>query len=685
MRHRNKKALKKRGSRGHRQTHSMSEEQLALALEAGGGVGAWDWDITRDRVFSDARFAQLFSVDPQLAAEGVPMAEFTKAIYSEDQPRVTEAIRKTLQLGGDYSQEYRIAQKDSTPRWVLSRGRCHFNTAGRPSCFRGVVFDITERRKAEISLAERARMTALGADVGAALVQISDLPKALQRCSEAIVEHLNAAFARIWTLNTAENILELQASAGLYTHLNGPHSRVPVGSYKIGLIAQERKPHLTNEVQTDPRVSDKEWARHEGMVAFAGCPLVIEDRLLGVLALFARHQLAQDTMAALESIGTSIALGIERKRTEAALSKSERRYRFLAESMPQMVWTATPDGSLDYVNGQAAEYFGVPAESLLGSGWLNGVHPDERDQVIERWRQSLQTGQIYEIEFRLNRRLGDSWRWFLARAFSMPSLDPSSANKIAGWVGTCTDIHEQKQNQEALAKANRELEEFAYVASHDLQEPLRMVKIYTQLLIRRFKTDDPIPNQYANFVYQGVHRMDVLLQDLLSFSRTIHDEPGSEGTAHLAASLQEALVALDNRIRESGAVIQASSLPDTRGETLQLAHVFQNLISNSLKYRRDTVPRITISAERTENRWIISVSDNGIGFDPRYSERIFGLFKRLHKDEYPGTGLGLAICQRIIERYGGKMWAKGTPGEGATFYFSLPSGEKPALIAAAEA
>ena len=155
---------------------------------------------------------------------------------------------------------------------------------------------------------------------------------------------------------------------------------------------------------------------------------------------------------------------------------------------------------------------------------------------------------------------------------------------------------------------------------------------------------------------------------------TVHTEEINVGTADLPASLNETLSMLKSRIEETDAVVTAQPMPMVRGDTAQMAHVFQNLLSNALKYRRNEVrPEIHISAEPDGDQWIVSVQDNGIGFDPQYAEHIFGLFKRLHKNEYPGTGLGLAICQRIVERYGGRMWAEGRPEKGATFYFSLPS------------
>ncbi len=214
-----------------------------------------------------------------------------------------------------YSIEKRIFRKNGRLVWVRAAATLLRDARGSIEVI-GLVEDIEKRKAAEAALAARTRLAALGADTGAALTSIDDLQAALNRCCEAIVTRLDAAFARIWTLNPAENVLELQASAGIYTHRDGPHSRVPVGSLKIGRIARDREPHLTNDVLNDPAIGDKEWARDEGIAAFAGYPLLVEGQLVGVMGMFARHSLTMETLDALGSVANNIAIGIERKRAE---------------------------------------------------------------------------------------------------------------------------------------------------------------------------------------------------------------------------------------------------------------------------------------------------------------------------------------------------------------------------------
>ena len=224
---------------------------------------------------------------------------------------------------------------------------------------------MTQQRSAEETLERQARQERLRAEVSAALAGGGPLSDILRWCVEAVVAHLGAAFARVWLLNEEEAMLELLASAGIYNHTDGPHGRIPVGSFKIGLIAQERRPHLTNDVLSDPRVQDKEWAHREGMVAFAGYPLIVEGKVVGVMALFARQALAEDTLEALASVADVLAQGIQRKRAEQDLMESRERYRAVVEQATDGIFILdTENGRIVEANPALGEILGYTAEEL---------------------------------------------------------------------------------------------------------------------------------------------------------------------------------------------------------------------------------------------------------------------------------------------------------------------------------
>ena len=367
----------------------------------------------------------------------------------------------------------------------------------------------------------------------------------------------------------------------------------------------------------------------------------------------------------------------ERKRAEEALRESQDRLRAIYDGTYEYIGLLAPDGTLLEANRASLTFANNTREEVVGrpfweTPWFTGT-PGGPEAARDGVRRAA-SGEFVRFEATVRRPSGEC-----------PTFDISfhpvrnERGEVVLIVPEGRDITERKRieedlrySNEELKRVNRELEEFAYVASHDLQEPLRMVNIYTQLVLKGLGTDGAKLSQYAVFVRQGVTRMEALIHDLLTFSRAVHDEELPVGTAHLATSLSEAMSVLKAEIEETGCVITVQSLPAVRGDTPQIAHVFQNLLSNALKYRKHGVrPEIVISARQDGNDWIISVQDNGIGFEQQYAERIFGLFKRLHKEEYPGTGLGLAICRRIVERYGGRIWGEGRPSVGASFHFSL--------------
>ncbi|HYO81170.1 MAG TPA: ATP-binding protein, partial [Bryobacteraceae bacterium] len=231
----------------------------------------------------------------------------------------------------------------------------------------------------------------------------------------------------------------------------------------------------------------------------------------------------------------------------------------------------------------------------------------------------------------------------------------------------------QERTQE-LSRTNDELRQFAYVASHDLQEPLRTVGSYAQLLARRYKGKlDPGADEFIEYIVGGVTRMHALLNDMLAFSRVTQNQNKPHERTSLDAVLEGVLMNLEVAVQEAGGNVTCGPLPEVVCDPTLIGQVFQNLIGNALKYKSSEPPVVHIDSTAGQGEWTISVSDNGIGIDPQYHERIFGIFKRLHGRELPGTGMGLAICKRILEKHNGRIWCESELGKGATFRFTLPA------------
>ncbi len=302
--------------------------------------------------------------------------------------------------------------------------------------------------------------------------------------------------------------------------------------------------------------------------------------------------------------------------------------------------------------------------------WYNSVHPDDREAAAEAVQQYLNgETEEYVAQFRFKMKNG-RYKWVLARGEVGERDKDGEPIRL---IGTHTDISKQQEMMEKLEQSNKELEQFAYVASHDLQEPLRMVSSYTQLLEKRYKDQlDDDARDFIRFAVDGANRMQRLIQDLLTYSRiTTRGKEPEPISSH--SILGHALANLSETIRETGAIVTNDNLPFVMGDQSQLVMLFQNLISNGIKFNGEESPRVHISVRGQGDMAEFGVRDNGIGMNSEYLDRIFVIFKRLHtRSEYPGTGIGLAVCKRIVERLGGRIWVESEPGEGSTFYFTLP-------------
>jgi len=339
------------------------------------------------------------------------------------------------------------------------------------------------------------------------------------------------------------------------------------------------------------------------------------------------------------------------------------------------IWGLDLRGRCAFINAAACRMLGYAREECIGRDMHEKVHgrcangsvsPREECPVL----RVLQTGTGIRVDGHV------VWR---NDGTPLPVdlfVQPIAVNGLLKGLAVCLfDITKQRQAEADLERSNKELEQFTYVASHDLQEPLRMVSSYTQLLARRYQGQlDDAANEFIAYAVDGANRMQRLIADLLAYSRLGTRAKGF-APADCTAVLDQALASLKGAIEESGAAVTHDPLPTVTADNSQLLQLFQNLIDNAIKFRVEERPRIHVSAEQKGSEWVLSFRDNGIGIDPQYAERIFVIFQRLHtREEYPGTGIGLAICKKIVDRRGGRIWVESQPGMGSTFYFTIPMG-----------
>ena len=359
----------------------------------------------------------------------------------------------------------------------------------------------------------------------------------------------------------------------------------------------------------------------------------------------------------------------------------EAQYRGLLEAAPDAMVVVDQNGEIVLLNVRAEEQFGYPRNELLGQrveniipeGFAERLIADGLRSAADALAQQIGTG----IEL-LGRRKDGSEFPIEIMLSPLESADGILVTAAIRDISVRNEAARQLlQKVDELNRSNEELEQFAYIASHDLQEPLRMVASYTQLLSRRYKGKlDSDADEFIAFAVDGANRMQGLIQDLLAYSRV-----GTQGKGLCATSsedaLQQALSNLGRTITESAAVVVHDPLPTVLADEVQLIQLFQNLVGNAIKYQKPGVPRVHVSASGNgRGRWIFSVKDNGLGIDPKYFDRIFGMFQRLHKrDEFAGTGIGLAICKKIVERHGGQISVESQPGQGSTFRFALAASD----------
>jgi len=626
------------------------------------------------RCVLDSDWTMLFISEAIADISGYPASDFVKnpvrtfasIIHPEDLANVRQMIQDALVAGKSYHLEYRIIDKLGSIRWVYEQGQIVYGDDGAVSCLDGLILDISDRKQTEAALIERSRQTALAADIGLALTQGSSLSTMLQDCAEAIVRHLDASLARIWMLNPVDNMLELQVSAGMFAHLRELPQRIALGRFKVGRIAAERQPHLSNNLLDDPQLSILEWSLLQELVAFAGYPLIVENQLVGVITMFAHRSLTEATFNALGSVADEIALGIERKQVEQALDRERQQLREIITNAP--VAMAMFDTQLRYVahSQKWLTDYGLEG-SIIGGRLSNGFSdfPPHWQVVVQR---ALKGEVQSQPEDKWERSDGSTMylRWAV-----QPWYTPEKS--VGGVVIVTERINELVEAREAALENSRLKSQFLANMSHEIRTPMNGVLGMTELLL---KTD--LNSEQLDFVQTlrvSAQNLLTLLNDILDFSKLEAGEMRLETQQFdLNSCLEDVADLLATSALNKGlelAVLIDPNVPSQlQGDAGRLRQIFTNLVGNAIKFTPigEVVIQASLEFETSSYASIrFSVTDTGIGIAPANQKKLFQSFSQVDASstrQDGGTGLGLAISKQLVELMGGEI---GVASRGAAF------------------
>ncbi|MDX6659247.1 MAG: hypothetical protein QOJ55_69 [Solirubrobacteraceae bacterium] len=366
---------------------------------------------------------------------------------------------------------------------------------------------------------------------------------------------------------------------------------------------------------------------------------------------------------------SKVSVLVDLHRKTDALKSSEERFRTAFANAPIGIALIGPDGAWLQANEALCDMLGRSTAELFRRSICEYTRPADREQERSEFRRLIaEKPRFYQAEKRLMHRDGR-----VVRALVSVSLALDAQAQPLNFIWQIVDVTELERRADDLARSNAELEQYAYVISHDLQEPLRSIGGFVQLLERRYQGElDEEADRFIGFTVAGVERMQALIDDLLSYSRAGAGELRGD-QVDTRELVDRTLASLDAAVRDAGAEVEVGELPTIVADGSALGQVFQNLLSNAIKFRADDRPRVKVSATHSDDAWTFGVADSGIGVEPAHAERIFRIFQRLHtRDEYGGTGVGLAICKRIVERQGGRIWCEPHPGGGTVFRFTIP-------------
>jgi PAS domain S-box-containing protein len=615
-----------------KQRNNFNEQRLAMAMPAN-RWGAFEWDLKTKSLHWSVELERLYGLEP--CQFGSSYESWEALVLPEDREALRLAIDAAIN-GGTFNADWRIGSKnDEKIRWLRSHARVHCDHDSKPVSMIGVQLDITELKAAEEDQIANQRKLSVALAAG-----------------QMGTWDLDLSTGRIWRSSEYDRIFGF----------DGGHD-VPAPEWTIDTFLN----HIASADRTNV-VKELIRARQAGSVDIE-CRIIRADETVRWVTL--KGQVFYD-----ESKNPLHMIGVihdvdERKQAEEKVRLVEGRSRLLMDSVRDYgIYMLDPGGHIVTWNQSAQRQKGYRADEILGKEISIFYSPEDRaaGKPTDDLERAVRDGETVIEDWRYRKNGSRFWARVVITALRDDNGRPQGFAKLT------RDLTEAKRAEENLRRSNAELEQFAYVASHDLQEPLRMVASFTQLLAQRYKGKlDADADEFITFAVDGARRMQHLIEDLLAYSRvgTRTKEPC---LCDMSDVVRNALKQLRMAIEESGATIELSELPQAWCDDVQMISLFQNLIGNAIKFRLpDATPVIKVSAGWEDGQWVLRVSDNGIGIEPRHFERVFQVFQRLQtRESHPGNGIGLAICKKIVERQGGKIWVESQPGQGTTFLFSLP-------------
>jgi PAS domain S-box-containing protein len=608
------------------QERAKLNERLDLATRSA-GIGIWDWDIKKNEIVWDDQMYSLYGLNT--GEFGGAYEAWLNGVYPEDQGPSNEVSAAAVRGEREYDTEFRVLWPDGSVHWLKANGQVFRDENGTPLRMIGVNYDITESKLLETQIQES------------------------ERTYRELVQNANSAIIR-WKNNGEISFFNEFAQSFF------GYQKDEVTGKSVGILVPDSDStgsDLSTLVQNIVENPDQfvnvvnENVCKDGRrvwMAWTNKPIYGEDGQVNEIL----------------AVGVDIS---ERKRVENALQQSQENFAKAFSSNPAaLAITRNSDGKFIIVNDSYTSIMGYSESEIIGRNVTElsiYIDPNERGQLL---RTLAEEGRVvnYELAVLTKNR---------TQHVLLVSMEPILYDMESCILSTFIDITERKLIEEELRRSNAELEQFAYIASHDLQEPLRALSGMVQLLQKRYQGQlDERADEYIRHAVDAASRMQSLIQALLSYSRAQRNNQPIE-LVDAGTCLQIAIKNLDASVQESHAVITADALPHVHANPAQLIQLFQNLIGNGIKFRGDEEPQIHISVTELKDAWQFSIRDNGIGIEPQYFERIFMIFQRLHTQrEYSGTGIGLALCKKIIDRYGGRIWVESEPHRGSIFHFTLP-------------